>query len=348
MIFRAADLVQQVLLAVLEALRAGRLQNDEKLPNYVLGTARMIVHDMRRAEGKQRAIAAELGHEVVVVEPRPRLDERRLFPCLSQLPAREARVLLMSFQEERNAGEIAAQLALSGKRARDPSSCARAAQGLHGGSMSCQTPIALDALVAWWLGELTPSDEEQLEEHLFCLVDACAAQSARHVSLILSVRDSWPPVVTRSFLDALDARGVRVRITDVTPDKHFKVHFAADVDVLVHHLRADLRDADRVDLHVATSAGDELAAFPEYLPFDAEQGVLVPCQRHYVEIMPGSRRPVSPVRVVGWPTPRNRRVPRSSHSLVTSGRLDADVMPSMRHRNAIGAVRRSRRRGHHL
>ena len=39
----ADDLVQQVLLKLLEALRAGRVREPDKLPQFVLGTCRMTV-----------------------------------------------------------------------------------------------------------------------------------------------------------------------------------------------------------------------------------------------------------------------------------------------------------------
>ena len=42
----ADDLVQQVLVKMLEALRAGRLREPDKLPQFVLGTCRMTVIDL--------------------------------------------------------------------------------------------------------------------------------------------------------------------------------------------------------------------------------------------------------------------------------------------------------------
>ena len=41
----ADDLVQQVLIVALEALRAGRLRESDKLASFVLGTCRMAVLD---------------------------------------------------------------------------------------------------------------------------------------------------------------------------------------------------------------------------------------------------------------------------------------------------------------
>src|SRR4051794_20981267 len=44
----AQDLVQQVLLIVLQALRDGRIEATDKLESYVLGTCRNAVMDARR------------------------------------------------------------------------------------------------------------------------------------------------------------------------------------------------------------------------------------------------------------------------------------------------------------
>jgi DNA-directed RNA polymerase specialized sigma24 family protein len=44
----AQDLTQQVLITTLQALRAGRLREPEKLASFILGTCRMTVLDLRR------------------------------------------------------------------------------------------------------------------------------------------------------------------------------------------------------------------------------------------------------------------------------------------------------------
>jgi RNA polymerase sigma-70 factor, ECF subfamily len=49
----ADDLVQQVLLKVLEALRTARLREPEKLVQFALGTCRMTVVDLRRNSRRQ-------------------------------------------------------------------------------------------------------------------------------------------------------------------------------------------------------------------------------------------------------------------------------------------------------
>src|SRR5262249_28900479 len=53
----AQDLVQHVLLAVLEALRAGRVEEPARLDAYVLGTCHNAAMEMRRGDARQRRLA---------------------------------------------------------------------------------------------------------------------------------------------------------------------------------------------------------------------------------------------------------------------------------------------------
>src|SRR5215471_20328401 len=57
----ADDLVQQVLLKVLEALRSDRLREPDKLARFVLGTCRMTVTDQRRSLHRQQELLAVFG-----------------------------------------------------------------------------------------------------------------------------------------------------------------------------------------------------------------------------------------------------------------------------------------------
>ena len=56
----ADDLTQQVLITTLEALRAGRLREPEKLASFVSGTCRMTVLDIRRGAQRKERLLAQL------------------------------------------------------------------------------------------------------------------------------------------------------------------------------------------------------------------------------------------------------------------------------------------------
>jgi RNA polymerase sigma-70 factor (ECF subfamily) len=110
----ARDLVQQVLLSVLSALRAGRLHDPERLPSFVLGTCRNVSSEMRRKDRRQAEIAARGAPDAEALPPA--LSERdvlRLFGCIASLAEREASVVHMSFWEDRDADEIGGRLGVS-------------------------------------------------------------------------------------------------------------------------------------------------------------------------------------------------------------------------------------------
>ena len=112
----AADLVQHVLIAVLQAVRAGKVEQLDRLDAYVLGTCRYAVMDMRRGEARQQKIAAREAAELPEYdgyEPARGLDRMRLEHCLRHLEERDRAVVLATFLEDRDADEIGKALELS-------------------------------------------------------------------------------------------------------------------------------------------------------------------------------------------------------------------------------------------
>jgi len=107
---RAADLVQVVLMATIEALRAGRVEDPEHLDRFVLGTCRNTVHRVR--DGAARLVPRppeelDLGSVMLDVE---RLDTVALFRCIAALEAKPRAVLYLTFQHEDSSDEIAEKL----------------------------------------------------------------------------------------------------------------------------------------------------------------------------------------------------------------------------------------------
>lgn len=109
----AQDLSQQVIVTVLEALRAGRLREPEKLAAFVLGTARMIVLDMRRGTGRRKHLLETFGLPEPVPPQLPQLDHHHLTRCLQNLKERERAVIVMSFYDEQSSDEVARSLGVS-------------------------------------------------------------------------------------------------------------------------------------------------------------------------------------------------------------------------------------------
>jgi RNA polymerase sigma-70 factor, ECF subfamily len=73
----AEDLTQEVLITTLEALRAGRLREPEKLTSFVLGTCRMTVLDLRRGSQRKERLLQQFRADLQAVQPSmPVLDHR--------------------------------------------------------------------------------------------------------------------------------------------------------------------------------------------------------------------------------------------------------------------------------
>jgi RNA polymerase sigma-70 factor (ECF subfamily) len=107
----AADLVQEVLLVVLDRLRAGALREPDRLASFVLGSCRLAVSERRRGAMRRQALLSRYGPDLAAGEvERPRLDVDRLDGCLEGLPPRERAVVQLTFYAERSSGEIAGEL----------------------------------------------------------------------------------------------------------------------------------------------------------------------------------------------------------------------------------------------
>jgi RNA polymerase sigma-70 factor (ECF subfamily) len=109
----AEDLVQEVLMTTLKALRTGRLQQADRLASFVLGTCRMTIANQRRGERRRAQLMVEFGHDLEPV-PEPAvdsmLDRDRLADCLGRLSARDRAIVALTFYAERSADQIAREL----------------------------------------------------------------------------------------------------------------------------------------------------------------------------------------------------------------------------------------------
>ena len=109
------DLTQQVLIATLGALRAGRLRDPEKLAPFVLGTCRMTVLEMRRSTQRRERLLEQFGADLLPpVQPSvPDLDHQQLTRCLENLKERDRSVIVLSFYDEKVCADVAGFLGVS-------------------------------------------------------------------------------------------------------------------------------------------------------------------------------------------------------------------------------------------
>jgi RNA polymerase sigma-70 factor (ECF subfamily) len=110
----ADDLTQQVLITTLEALRAGRLREPEKLASFVLGTCRMTVLDLRRGVQRRERLLEQFGADLLPAPSSgPVLDHEQLTRCMEALKERDRTVVAMTFYDDRTGADVAGFLGLS-------------------------------------------------------------------------------------------------------------------------------------------------------------------------------------------------------------------------------------------
>jgi RNA polymerase sigma-70 factor (ECF subfamily) len=109
------DLTQQVLITTLEALRAGRLREPEKLASFVLGTCRMTVLDLRRGAQRKQRLLEQFGVDLLPTAPVsvPHVDRDQLTRCVQNLKERERTVVVMTFYDEQTGADVANFLGVS-------------------------------------------------------------------------------------------------------------------------------------------------------------------------------------------------------------------------------------------
>lgn len=112
----ARDLVQDVLMAVIGALRKGQLQDPDKLAAFVHGTARNLINNHLR-DASQRPPMEPLPVDLAQTSSIAQLEDaervRLVHQALERLGQEDRKILWMTLVEGRKSGEIAVALGLS-------------------------------------------------------------------------------------------------------------------------------------------------------------------------------------------------------------------------------------------
>ena len=111
----AHDLMQQVMAATIEKLRAGELREPERVVSFVFGMCRMVTLEMRRGELRRSELLEKYGAdlEIADIAVAPRLDEAKVAACLQRLAERERSVLILSFYDDEPAEKVGEMLGLT-------------------------------------------------------------------------------------------------------------------------------------------------------------------------------------------------------------------------------------------
>jgi RNA polymerase sigma factor (sigma-70 family) len=118
----AREISQEVLLAVLVALREGKVREPEKLPAFVSGTARNLVNNHFRALREQPnpvALDPETPSAVNLATEAELAEQRRTVRgALERIDPRDRLILLLTLVEGMNPREIAPRVGLSAENVR--------------------------------------------------------------------------------------------------------------------------------------------------------------------------------------------------------------------------------------
>jgi len=117
----ARELVQDVLMAVIGALRKGQLQDADKLPAFIHGTARNLINNQLRSAGQTppvEPLPEDLAEENLVERLEDAERGRLVHQALDRLGQEDRQILLMTLVQGCKPGEIAARLGLTSEGVR--------------------------------------------------------------------------------------------------------------------------------------------------------------------------------------------------------------------------------------
>jgi hypothetical protein len=145
-------------------------------------------------------------------------------------------------------------------------------------SRSCQSPLAWETLLAYWLGELEPDSAEQVEEHYLGCAQ-CSRRLEQLATLAGGIRDlarssGVDMVLNDEIVQRLTQDGLRVREYRVARNGSVNCTVAPEDDFVVGRLEAPLQGVQRVDLLTLDNDGN-IHARQQDIPFVADSGSVV-------------------------------------------------------------------------
>lgn len=121
----ASELVDDVLMAVVTALRRGTVHDTARLGAFIHGTTLNLIHNQQRVRGRVprgTPIEDEATTPDLAESCEKDSDMRELQDCVARLPAQARQVLSMSLTEGLKPGEIGARLGISAEVVRQQKS----------------------------------------------------------------------------------------------------------------------------------------------------------------------------------------------------------------------------------
>lgn len=142
----------------------------------------------------------------------------------------------------------------------------------------CNSPVDLETLLQYWLGELEPVHSDWIDEHILSC-GHCSAMLAQLAGLSSGIGrllrgGDMRFFVTLSFVDGLKQRGLRVREYVVAHNGSVNCAVSLADDFVVARLQAPLQGVTRLDVVSVSSLGGQPERI-EDVPFDAASGEVV-------------------------------------------------------------------------
>ena len=147
--------------------------------------------------------------------------------------------------------------------------------------VACAEPIEAAVLMDYWLAALPSAAEEAVEEHLMTC-DGCGDRLREVIALAEGLRTlarsgSLQVVLSDQFVKHAGEMGQRVRQYAPPQGGSVQCTVAADDDLLVARLAADLSSAARVDLSWCDDRGVEFLRMAD-IPVRGDAGTVI-CQQ---------------------------------------------------------------------
>ena len=144
--------------------------------------------------------------------------------------------------------------------------------------MNSSHPIDAAILSDYWVGALSETEQDAVEEHLFGC-DECGARLREVIMLAAGVRDlarggTLRLVVSDVFLQCAAEDGLRIREHVPPPGGSYACTVHADDDLLVVRMAANLTGAAQVDLSVCDQHGVEQIRYRD-IPVPSEAAGVV-------------------------------------------------------------------------
>jgi hypothetical protein len=157
----------------------------------------------------------------------------------------------------------------------------------------CPAPIEFADVVDYWTGDLSPGEEERIEEHVFTCAD-CARQWAEAEALgrdiaAVAREGRLHSIVTDTILNRLSADGVRIRMFTLEGGGIVPCAVWADDDLVVARIRADFAGADSVTIVTRQASGEEVGRLSDVAVRAGQREILNAFSAAHLRKLPATR-----------------------------------------------------------